>query len=75
MNRQAISDLVDGVMERAPFPATLAENDAQTRRRVTRKAEARGVQPEALYASMIAEQKASRADLAEARALALAVRG
>ncbi|WP_295125964.1 hypothetical protein [uncultured Leifsonia sp.] len=75
MNRAAISALVDDVLERSPFPATLAENDAQTQRRVTRMARAQGVEPEALYASAVAERKATRADLAEARALALATRG
>lgn len=75
MNRQAISDLVDDVMKGSPFPATLAENDVQTQRRITRMAGAEGVEPEALYASLVAEQTATRADRSEALALALMVRG
>ncbi|WP_346960755.1 hypothetical protein [uncultured Arthrobacter sp.] len=69
-----ITDLVKTAQKDAPLPATFAELDEQTQRRLRREAEAKGITPEALYAAIRAQAEQDAATDVDPEAIAKAAR-
>ncbi|MBH0098681.1 hypothetical protein I6E68_05940 [Salinibacterium sp. NSLL150] len=68
-----IDQIVRDAVAEHPFPSSLTDADAQTQRRITREAEALGLDPEALFATHKAQTEDAIAF--DADAIAADVRG
>jgi hypothetical protein len=69
-----ISDLVKTAQKDAPLPASYAELDAQSKRKIEREAEAKGITPEALYSAIKAQADKDAAEEFDPGAIAAAAR-
>ncbi|KUM37703.1 hypothetical protein [Arthrobacter sp. EPSL27] len=69
-----ITDIVKTAQKSAPLPASYAELDEQTKRRIEREAEAKGTTPEALYAAIRAQAEHDAASDFDPGAIAAAAR-
>ena len=69
-----LAELVKTAQKDAPLPATYAELDAQSKRKIDREAEAKGLTPEAVYAAIKAQAEKDAADEFDPGAIAAATR-
>lgn len=69
-----IAGLVKTAQKDAPLPASFAELDEASKRRITREAEAKGITPEAMYAAIRAQAEQDAADDFDPVAIAQAAR-
>ena len=69
-----LADIVKTAQKDAPLPASYGELDAQSKRKIEREAEAKGVMPEALYAAIRAQAEQEAASDFDPRAIAAAAR-
>lgn len=69
-----IADLVKTVQKDTPLPSSYADPDAQSKRRIEREAESKGVTPEALYSGIKAQAAKDADDDFDPGAIAKAAR-
>lgn len=69
-----ITDIVKKTLKSAPLPASYAELDEQSKRRIEREAAAKGTTPEALYAAIRAQSEQDAKDGFDPAAIAAASR-
>lgn len=69
-----LSELVKTAQKDAPLPASYAELDAASKRRIEREAEAKGLTPEAVYAAIKAQAEKDAAEDFDPQSIADAAR-
>lgn len=69
-----VADLVKTAQRDAPLPENFHELDEQSKRRITREAETKGITPEAMYAAIRAQVQRDAADDFDPGAIAAATR-